>query len=107
MVARPKALTREQLQSRKEKAERFTRNVLDDPDRADEIADEDLEDYAARRKIVVSNPTNRRRAKMPRRLSREELEDRVAELETENEELQGQLEEIADIVSPEEDEDQD
>jgi hypothetical protein len=41
---------------------------------------------------------------MPRRLSREELEDRVADLEAENEDLQGQLDEIRDIISPEEDE---
>jgi hypothetical protein len=38
-----KALTRTQLQSRKEKAVRFTRDVLGDPERADEIADESLE----------------------------------------------------------------
>jgi hypothetical protein len=33
-VAKPKALTRKQLGVRKEKAERFTRDVLDDPERA-------------------------------------------------------------------------
>jgi len=53
----PKTLTREQLQGRKEKAERFVRDVLGGPDRAAEIADESLEDYAARRKIkIVENP---------------------------------------------------
>ena len=41
-----KSLTREQLQSRKEQAVRFTRDVPGDPDRAEEIADESLEDYA-------------------------------------------------------------
>jgi len=40
-----KPLTRAQLESRKEKAVRFTRDVLGDPDRAEEIADESLEDY--------------------------------------------------------------
>ena len=40
-----------------------------------------------------------------RRLSREQLEDRVAELESENEELQSQLDDIADIVSPDDDTD--
>jgi len=35
-----KSLTPEQLQSRKGKAVRFTRNVLDDPDRAEETEDD-------------------------------------------------------------------
>src|SRR5258708_5151116 len=53
----PKTLTREQLESRKEKAERFVRDVLGDTERADEIADESLEDYADRRKIqLADNP---------------------------------------------------
>ena len=51
-----KELTREQVQSRKDKAVRFTENVLDDPDRADEIADESLEDYAERRGFTLTNP---------------------------------------------------
>jgi hypothetical protein len=42
-------LTRDQLQARKEKAIRFTQDVLGDPDRAEEIAEESLEDYAERR----------------------------------------------------------
>ena len=33
-----KTLTRKQLESRKAQAVRFTRDVLDDPDRAEEIA---------------------------------------------------------------------
>jgi CCR4-NOT transcriptional regulation complex NOT5 subunit len=43
-----KTLTPDQVESRKERAVRFTRDVLDDPDRADEIEDETLEDYAER-----------------------------------------------------------
>jgi hypothetical protein len=53
----PKSLTREQLQSRKEQAVRFTREVLGDPDRAEEIEEESLEDYAERRKIQLSHPS--------------------------------------------------
>jgi hypothetical protein len=41
-----KQLTRAQLQGRKEKAVRFTRDILGDPARADEIEAESLEDYA-------------------------------------------------------------
>jgi hypothetical protein len=56
-----KALTREQLQSRKDKAVRFVRDVLDDSERASEIEDEDLEDYAERKKLLLTN--SRRRTK--------------------------------------------
>jgi hypothetical protein len=111
-MARPKkTLTRQQLEGRKEKAERFTRDVLEDPERADEIGRESLEEYAARRKIELSNPTKRRKRRMAtrRRLSREQLEHRVSELEEENSDLQEEnsdlqekLDDVASIVSPEE-----
>jgi hypothetical protein len=39
-----KALTRDQIQSRKDQAVCFTPDVLDDPDWANEIEDESLED---------------------------------------------------------------
>jgi len=102
-----KALTRAQLQSRKEKAVRFTRDVLDDPDRADEIADESLEDYAARRKIQITNPSKRGKAIMATTKSKAELEAEIDDLKDENAELQDQLDTIADIVAPaDEDEDE-
>jgi hypothetical protein len=50
-----KQLTREQLQARKDQAVRFVRDFLHDPDRADEIEDENLESYAERRKIQLIN----------------------------------------------------
>jgi len=102
-----KSLTRDQLQRRKEKAVRFTRDVLEDPDRADEIAAESLEDYAERRKISLTNP--RRTKNMARRTkTREELQDEIDGLKAENQELQDQLDSIADIVAPaDEDEDED
>jgi hypothetical protein len=46
------ALTRDQLQSRKENAVRFIHDVLGDSDRAEEIEDESLEGYAERRKTT-------------------------------------------------------
>ena len=51
-----KTLTRKQLESRKAQAVRFTRDVLGDEDRAQEIEDEPLEDYAERRHIEMVNP---------------------------------------------------
>jgi hypothetical protein len=95
-----KSLTRAQLESRKEKAVRFTRDVLDDPDRADEIADESLGDYAERRGIQVTNPPKRRNAIMATTKSKADLEAEIDDLKDENAELQDQLDTIADIVAP-------
>jgi hypothetical protein len=100
-----KSLTREQLKSRKAKAVRFTRDVLGDDYRAGEIEDESLEDYAERKRIRLVNPKGAR--KMPVQTRRELLE-RIEELEGQNEDLQSKLDEIADLVAPdEEDEDED
>ena len=44
-----KQLTSDQVQSRKDQAVRFLEHVKDDPDRAAEVEDESLEDYAERR----------------------------------------------------------
>ena len=104
-----KTLTRKQLESRKAKAVRFTRDVREDDDRADEIEDETLEAYAQERRIKLVNPKGAR--KMPV-LTRRELQDRITELEAENEDLQSRLDEISDIVTgngdaEEEDEEED
>lgn len=93
-----KALTREQLEDRKAKAVRFLENVLGDPDRAAEVEDESLEDYAARRRIQLVNLNRSSRTMATKR----ELEERISELEDENQELSDQLDSIADIVAPDE-----
>ena len=103
MLRSVKTLTRKQLESRKAQAVRFTRDVLDDADRADEIEDESLEDYAERRHIQMVNPKGVR--KMAIRTRRELLE-RIEELEEENENLQSRLDEISDIVGDEEEEEE-
>jgi hypothetical protein len=54
-----KKLTSDQVESRKEKAVRFTRDVLGDSERADEIEDEDIESYATRKHFEISNPQER------------------------------------------------
>ena len=102
-----KALTREQVERRKEKAVRFTRDVMQDPDRADEIASESLEDYAERKKIALTNPRRKKKMARPTK-TREELQDEIDDLKAENQGLQDQLDSIADIVAPtDEDEDED
>ena len=95
-----KELTREQLENRKAQAVRFTRNVLDDDDRADEIEDESLEDYAERRHITITNPKGAMRMATP---TRRELLERIEELENENADLESRLDEIAGIVGEEDD----
>jgi hypothetical protein len=53
-------VTIEQVESRKDKAVRFLRDVLRDDDRADEVEDESPEDYAARKRITITNSPKRR-----------------------------------------------
>ena len=107
-----KQLTREQVQARKDKAVRFVRDVQGDPERAAEIEQESLEDYAARRKFQIVNPQGRRFTTVPRKTVEDykaeiaDLKEEVAELEDENESLQDQLDEIAGIVSGEEEEEE-
>ena len=99
-----KTLTRKQLEARKAKAVRFTRDVLGDPDRAEEIEDESLEKYAERRHVQVVNPKGVR--KMPVQ-TRRELIERIKELEDENESLQDRLQEISDLATEEDGEEDD
>jgi predicted RNase H-like nuclease (RuvC/YqgF family) len=106
-----KRLTRHQIQGRKEKAVRFLETVLGDPERAQQVRDESIEEYAERRKFEIANPRSKRMAK--RRKTAPELEaeiddlkDQVSELEEENEALAGQLDEIQEILEPEEEEEE-
>ena len=104
-----KLLTREQVEGRKEKAVRFTESVLGDSDRADAIRDESLEDYAERRRFEITNPTRRRNvprgSRDPHREQIKDLKEQIRDLEEENESLQDQLDSIAEIVAPDESED--
>ena len=97
-----KSLTREQLEKRKERAVRFARDVREDDELADQIENESLQEYAEHRHIRLLNPT-RKEKNMPVP-TRRELTERIEELETENEELQSRLDEIADLVAEEEEE---
>ena len=106
VARRPKTLTREQLQSRKDKAVRFTRDVVGEPERAEEIEGESLDDYAERRKIQFSNPGWRLTvAKKTLEDYREEVKDlkqQIRDLEDDNQALNDKLENVADALEPEE-----
>ena len=105
-----KILTRAQAQARKDAAVRFSENVLGDPDKADDIESEDLDDWIERKKITLIDNPRERSLKManggidPR--SKSELLDYIDELEAENSDLQDALDAVADIVSAPEEEDE-
>jgi hypothetical protein len=92
-------LTREQAESRKDAAVRFVDNVLGDPDRADEIEEEDLEDYAARRKIELINPRRSMGIANSDPRTKDQLLDEIADLQDEYAALQDQLDAIQDVLS--------
>jgi hypothetical protein len=104
-----KIITRQQAQSRKDAAVRFAENVLDDPDKADDIASEDLDDWVERKRItLVDNPGRKWSLEMANsNWSKDELLDRIDELEGENSDLQDQLDAISDIISAPPDDDTD
>ena len=73
-------MTYEQIAARKEKAVRFVRDVLDDEDHASDIDGESVEDYAARKHLVIDNPQRRREAPMANGngdLTKADLQDMV------------------------------
>jgi hypothetical protein len=103
-----KTMTREQLESRKDKAVRFVRDVLDDPDRAEELEDESVDDYADRRHIQLTNPQRRRHmANGGNGRTKQDLLDEIADLQAENRDLLDTLDAVYDIVSPGDDADDD
>lgn len=104
-----KALTFDQVAERKRKAEQFVRDVKGNEERADEIADESVQGYAARRHFdIVDNPE--RRSMANGEPTRQDLLDQIADLKDENDFLQSQLDSIADVLDQggeEDDEDED
>lgn len=91
----------------KAKAVRFVRDVLQDDERADEIEEEAVEDYAERKRVVMVNPNRRKEPNMARQTtpSRRELEERISELEDENQTLTSKLDSITQIVNDDDAED--
>jgi hypothetical protein len=67
---------------------------------------ESPEAYAERRGIKIVNPS-RRNAIMANGKTKADLEAEIADLQEENQELQDQLDAIADIVGGDEEEDED
>ena len=94
----------DQLERIQAKAVRFLRDVVGDPDKADEIEDLTPEEYAERKgvEMVEENPRHVYGSGVRREVTtKSQLEERIAELEEENEDLQSRLDSIVDIVQPE------
>lgn len=101
---RAKPWTADQAAARKDQAERYLRDVIEDDDRADEIAEMSPEEYAEERgKKVIENPRRRnvmKRKSIPAaqntsaalRSNRVNPEVLISELQSENAELRKQLE---------------
>lgn len=100
--------TEDQVQTAKERAVRFVRDVLGDEDRAEEIADESLDEYAERKGLeIIENPHRHHPRKdhtlSYQNMSKADLIQRLEEVEGELEEATDRLNSIAEIVSDEED----
>jgi hypothetical protein len=89
-------LTRKQVASRKAKAARFLRDVLDDPDRADEVEAESIEDYAARRHFTLKNPRCKEVTTMPQREKLEQVLDDRDRVLDKLEEIRDEIEDVLD-----------
>jgi len=76
----------------------FTDKVRDDPDRADEIADMSVEEYAQERGFKVVNPSGRRSTLVPK--TRTELIQENRDLKEQVAELEDRLDQVADLVLP-------
>lgn len=103
--------TEDQVQTAKERAVRFVRDVLGDEDRAEEIADESLDEYAERKGLEIIENPHRHHPRMDHTLSyqnmtKADLIQRLEEVEGELEEATDRLNSIAEIVSDEEDDDE-
>lgn len=101
-------MTLDQVERLQAKAVRFLRDVVRNDDKADDFEAMSPEEYARRKgvEIVRENPWREQDAeRRSLRMSKTELEERIAELEAENEDLQSRLDAVMDIVQPEEDDD--
>jgi hypothetical protein len=101
--------TIEQVATAQDRAVRFAQNVLQDDEKADELASLSPEEYAERKRIqiITPNPTERNRPTTMPKPTRADLEARVQELEEENSDLNERLDAIADLVGTSEEADED
>lgn len=108
---------KERAEAGKAQAESFVDNVLDDPERASEIADMSLEDWLEETGRRIANPKHiTRRKNMATRkavATKDDLLDEVETLRAENETLRDQvgdlserLDQVYAIASPDDEDDE-
>jgi hypothetical protein len=77
-----KSKTWQQVATAKDRAVRFIENVLQDPDRAAEAADESVEDFADRKRIqILHNPSRRGLMAKSNPATKDELESLIDDIE--------------------------
>jgi len=111
-MAKGKFRTQDEVQTAKDRAVRFVRDVLGDEDRAEEIADESLDEYAERKGFeVIENPHQHHPRKdhivSIQTMTKVELFERVQELEAELEDANDRLSSIGEIASGQDDDEDD
>src|SRR5215472_9714871 len=85
IVASMKTKTRDEAERMKEKAARFSRDVLGDQEKADEFDGMSVDEYAEHKGVALSNP--RKATKMA------SLKQQIRDLEDENAELRERVDE--------------
>jgi hypothetical protein len=115
-VAR-KILTRNQAATAKKRAAAFTRNVLNDDGRANEIEDETLEDWAEKTGRTIKNPKRQETSMAQTSTTKADLQDTLDNIgdivadaldpASERADLVAALQEIDSLVSGDDDEDDD
>jgi hypothetical protein len=99
-----KMRTRHQVETAKQRAARFVRDVLGDEQRAEEIATETVDDYAERKQITIQNPRKEKLMATKREL---ELEETIEELEGELNVLRSAVSDAAALLPDDDDLDED
>jgi hypothetical protein len=92
------------------KAVRFLRDVVGEPQRAEEFEAMSPEEYAEHKRVEIRNASSQaasQRRNQMRRLTYAELKEHVDELEVENQALNEKLDSIADIASSEDEDEGD
>ena len=93
--------TYDQAEAKRQKAVRFLRDVVGDDERAEKFDGMDTETYAVHKGLTLINPSPKRSHTM----TKLQLEKEVRALRAENEELAEQLDSIAAIVAPDDEDD--
>jgi len=107
-VAR-KLLTRDQAETAKRRAVLFLTNVLQDDDRADEVENQTVDEWAEETGRTITNPAKRRTPNMANGPTKDELQDTIDQVgdmiadaldpALSREEVIQKLQEIDDIVN--------